>query len=61
MTGEGEVILARVVVVRTADVDGGMRDDVTTDDGQGGEIDLPTAIGMLAIAQHSLLTADQDT
>lgn len=47
--------VAVVTVSRILDEDGGMRDDVATDDGQGGEIDLPTAVGMLAVAQHTLL------
>lgn len=50
-----EHVVATVTVARVIDEDGGMRDDVTTDDGQGGEIDLPTAVGMLAVAQHTLL------
>lgn len=51
-----EHVVAIVTVSRVLDEDGGMRDDVTTDDGQGGEIDLPTVVGMLAIAQHTLLS-----
>ena len=50
-----ERVIGRVTVLRVADEDGGMRDDVTTDDGGDGELDLPTAVGMLAIAQHTML------
>jgi hypothetical protein len=32
-----------------------MRDLVLTDDGRGEDLDLPTAVGMLAIAQHTML------
>jgi hypothetical protein len=51
----GEMVLGQVVVYRIADTDGGMRDQVLTSDGGEGELDLPTAVGMLAIAQHTLL------
>lgn len=51
----GEFIAGRVTIYRVLGVDGDMRDEVRTDDGQGSEIDLPTAVGMLAIAQHTLL------
>ena len=50
-----ERIAGRVCVYRVLDADGGMRDEVRTDDGNGDELDLPTAVGMLAIAQHTLL------
>lgn len=50
-----EMILGRVTIYRIADTDGGMRDEVMTDDGCGNEIDLPTAVGMLAIAQHTMM------
>jgi hypothetical protein len=32
-----------------------MRDDVLTDDGDGDQLDMPTAVGMLAVAQHTML------
>lgn len=51
---EGHVI-GRVTVYRVLQDDGGMRDEVRSDDGHGDELDLPTAVGMLAIAQHTLL------
>lgn len=59
----GEMILGAVRVYRIADSDGGMRDEVRSDDGAGNELDLATAVGMLAIAQHTLLcdTGDDDT
>ena len=50
-----EHVVGVVTVTRVLEEDGGMRDDVTTEDGRGEEIDLPTAVGMLAIAQHTLM------
>lgn len=53
--GDGDVVIGRVIVYRIIGADGGMCDDIRTDDGQGQEVDLPTAVGMLAIGQHTLL------
>ena len=53
-----ERIVGRVSTFRVVTADGGMRDEVRTDDGAGGELDLPTAVGMLAVAQHILLTGE---
>lgn len=55
-----ERVVGRVEVTRVVTDDGGMRDDVETGDGDGGELDLPTAVGMLAIAQHTLLCDEGD-
>lgn len=55
---DGERVIGRVFIYRIADTEGGMRDDVLTDDGDGGGLDLPTAVGMLAIAQHTLLSGE---
>lgn len=52
---DGDVVVGRVFVYRIITTDGGMRDDVRTDDGHGQEVDMPTAVGMLAIAQHTML------
>lgn len=57
---DGERIAGRVAVYRVLGGDGGMRDEVRTDDGQGDELDLPTAVGMLAVAQHTLLCDRSD-
>lgn len=54
----GERIVGRVGVYRVLDTEGGMRDEIRSDDGSGEEVDLPTAVGMLAIAQHTLLCGD---
>lgn len=54
-TEPDERIVGRILVARIVDADGGMRDDILTDDGWGDELDLPTAVGMLAIAQHTML------
>ena len=59
--GEGDRIVGRVRVYRVLTEDGGMRDDVFTDDGQGDEIDMPTAVGMLAVATHSILCECENT
>lgn len=50
-----ERIVGLVTVARIVDTDGGMRDEIRTEDGMDGELDLPTAVGILAIAQHTLL------
>lgn len=52
---DDERVLGRVLIVRIADENGVMRDDVHFDDGQGNEIDIFTAVGMLSAAQHALL------
>lgn len=54
----GDRIVGRISVYRVLDADGGMRDEVRSDDGNGDELDLPTAVGMLAIAQHTMLCED---
>jgi hypothetical protein len=57
---DNEVCVARIAVYRIIDSDGGMRDDVRCDGGDDdAELDLPTAVGMLAIAQHTLLCEDE--
>lgn len=55
ITQPGERIVGRISVYRVLGEDGGMRDEIRTDDGMGDELDLPTAVGMLAIAQHMML------
>lgn len=52
---DGEVVVGRVFVYRILTVEGSMRDEVLTDDGRGEEVDMPTAVGMLAVAQHTML------
>lgn len=51
----GERLVARVSVYRIVSEDGDMRDEVRVDDGHKDDLDVATAIGMLAIAQHTLL------
>lgn len=51
----GERLIGRVSIYRIIGEDGAMRDEVRTDDGHKDALDLPTAIGMMAIAQHTLL------
>jgi hypothetical protein len=57
---EGGIVMGRVLVARILMPDGQMRDEIATDNGIGGEVDLPTAVGMLAIAQHTLLCDDSE-
>jgi hypothetical protein len=52
---DDERVVGRVVVYRIMTPDGDMRDDIRADDGYGDDLDLPTAVGMLAIAQHTML------
>ena len=59
-TSDDERIVGRISVYRIVNFDGEMRDEVRTDDGIGGELDLPTAVGMLAIAQHTMLCDQED-
>lgn len=51
----GDVVVGRVTVLRILRTDGGMDDVVNCDDGRDEELDMPTAVGMLAVAQHTLL------
>lgn len=53
---DGDRVVARVALFRVIDADGGMRDEVVHDDGAGEDLDLITAVGMLAFAQHIVLT-----
>lgn len=55
----GQMVVGRVLVVRVLNEDGTMHDDVLCDDGNGEDIDMPTAVGMLAIAQH-LIVCERD-
>jgi hypothetical protein len=57
---DAEVVIGRVLCVRILEEDGGMRDLVLTDDGNGEELDLPTAVGMLTIGTYVMLTSDTD-
>ena len=59
-TSDDERIVGRISVYRIVSLDGDMRDEVRTDDGTGGELDLPTAVGMLAISQHTMLCDQED-
>ena len=52
---DGELIMGRVAIYRVYDYQGVPRDEVRTDDGHGEQLDMATAVGMLAIAQHTLL------
>lgn len=61
MTGQpvlddNERIVGHIEVFRIISMDGGMRDVIVTDDGNGEELDLVTAVGMLAVSQHIMLT-----
>lgn len=58
---EGEVIMGRVAVYRIYDYHGAARDEVRTDDGHGEQLDMATAVGMLAVAQHTMLCECADT
>lgn len=51
----GDLIIGHVAVYRIIEADGTMRDLVLSDDGHGQELDLPTAVGMLAVGQHTML------
>lgn len=51
-----EQVVATIAVTRVITKDGSMRDDVDVDDGQGGSIDLATAVGMLVVAQYQMLS-----
>ncbi len=57
---DDERIVGVVSVYRVIREDGCMADHVLSNDGDGGELDLPTAVGMLAIGQHALLCDDQE-
>lgn len=46
----GEIVIRRII-----DGDGGMRDLITVNDGDGDHLDMPTAVGMLTIASHTLI------
>lgn len=51
----GQMLVAHIALYRILREDGGMRDIILSVDGQGEELDLCTAVGMLAVAQHTLL------
>lgn len=53
---DDEFIVGEAHVYRILQSDGQMRDAIISDDGTGEEIDLPTLVGMLAVAQHTILS-----
>ncbi len=57
---DGELVVAQVVIYRIMGLDGSMRDAILAVDGQDDDLDLITAVGMLAVAQHTLLSDDDD-
>lgn len=56
MIEDADRIVAAVLVLRVVDVEGGMRDVILTADGEGDELDVVSAVGMTAVAQHTLLS-----
>jgi hypothetical protein len=55
---DDERVVARVFCYRVMDEDGGMRTEVLTDDGEGGDNDVAAA--QLAVAQHVLVCERDD-
>lgn len=58
---DGDVVVGRVFIYRVLTEDGGMHDQVFTDDAHGHQLDMPTAVGMTAVAQHTLLCEASDS
>lgn len=52
----GEIVVGHISLWRILTNDGDMRDANVVSDGRGGNLDLVTAVGMLAIAQHTILS-----
>lgn len=55
---QGERIVGRVFIWRILDPDGFIRDDVICDDGDDGDLDRHTALGMCTVGEHTIWAYD---
>lgn len=57
---DGTAILAKVVVARMIDVDGELVDLAVTEDSNGDPLPLTEALGMLRLAEDSIIRSRMD-